>query len=291
MFKIQTNSENFYNDTCLASGLCHLRRSLQKWADLVQTNWHLINLSRSFSPIFPFRWFFLGWIPPSLWTKVWIHPSRLTQFGIIHAYLQFTKVVNMGKHNKRKQKIQANSGAYRGWIPFQLHPPIDESGLHFGMFLPWSLWSGVIISPIQTVHYYSREIPQNQYTFVYIWSLPNGSQWPVVIVTFSYAFNFPHGISIGKTLVIFLMRLGKIGDDVGLNCSPFNGNGRYIKNHGKQTKTSKTRHVHDFFVVQHHQKAGCFFLFSHLALFLGQIFGFKREVHTLEKGMTKTCFF
>lgn len=85
--------------------------------------------------------------------------------------------------------------------------------------------------------------------YIYLaWSLPNGSQWPLLILTFSHAFNFPHGISIGKTLVIFLMRLGKIGDDVGLNCSPFNGNGRYIKNHGKQTKTSKTRHVHDFFL-------------------------------------------
>lgn len=106
MFKIQTNSELFYNDTCLASGLCHRGRRLQKWADLVQTNWHLINLSRAFLQIFPFRWFFLGWIPPSLWTKVWIHPSRLTQFGIIHAYLQLTKVLNMDKRKQKFKQIQ-----------------------------------------------------------------------------------------------------------------------------------------------------------------------------------------
>lgn len=172
---------NFYNDTCLASGLCHRRRRLKKWADLVQRNWHLINLNGWFLPIFPSRWLFLGWILLSLW-RVWIHPSRLTQFGIIHAYLQFTEVVNMGK--QLKQTIQAISEAYRGWIPpfIQLNSDHSISTLPTRRIWP-PLWD--VSSLVTMIRGHNITNPNNALLFsgnssksayIYIvWSLPHGS--------------------------------------------------------------------------------------------------------------------
>ena len=188
------------------------------------------------------------------------------------------------KHNKRKQK---NYAIFRGISRLnsistpptrRIWPPLwDVSSL------VTVIRGHNITNPINALLFSGNP---SKSVYICVWSLPNGSQWPLLIVTFAYAFNFPHGISIGKTLVIFLMRLGKIGDDVGLNCSPFNGNGIYIKNNGKQTKTSKTLHVHVFCCSATSPKSRMLlFVFFTLDFVLGQIFETKREVQTLENGM------